>query len=689
MRICATYIIMYKQCANEIKSKEILNMKSITKHDFILKVLIIIVCAAISINIFYIGDSEVVEADDGATEMRAVWVSTVANLDYPSYGTTDGYALRTQLDTILDNCADMGFNTIFFQVRPACDAFYNSSIFPWSRYLTGTQGVAPVDFDPLTYICQEAHKRGMQLHAWINPYRVTNSASDNDRLAANNPAVLRPDLVMTDNTGKMYLNPGEADSIDLIVNGVREIVENYDVDGIHFDDYFYPSDGGFDDSAAYYEYQDQYPNKADWRRSMVNTLIRCTQEAIKEIDPTCMFGVSPSGIWANASNTPGGSDTNGNSSYHNLYADTKYWVEQEWIDYIMPQLYWYVGQSGADYDTLLTWWASVCAPTNVKLYIGEAAYKAAGDYDHWEGSQGINELRTHISMIRNSPYADGYSMFTYGSFRDDPDLVNMIKDLNSTPVEAPTLGGSGNAATESEPDPEPTQAPAAEPTQAPAATQEPAEDQAPTEAPAPTQVPNQTTTGTDASRFTDMGEYEWAMDAINELTSEGIIRGISDTEFGPDMEVTRADCTVMLFRVLGNTDVSFTDNFSDVTPDKYYYEEIGMAKALGIAYGVGNNLFNPEGRVLRQDMATMTYRVLRDNQILTSIPNTAKALNNYADWMQIDFYARDAVAACVENNLMGGYGDGTINPQGHATRIEVALFMQRVKTLIDNHQVAE
>ena len=134
-----------------------------------------------------------------------------------------------------------------------------------------------------------------------------------------------------------------------------------------------------------------------------------------------------------------------------------------------------------------------------------------------------------------------------------------------------------------------------------------------------------------------MGEYEWAMDAINELTSEGIIRGISDTEFGPDMEVTRADCTALLFRVLGNTDVSFTDNFSDVTPDKYYYEEIGMAKALGIAYGVGNNLFNPEGRVLRQDMATMTYRVLRDNQILTAIPNTAKALNNYSDWTQIDF----------------------------------------------------
>lgn len=635
------------------------------KHDFGFRLIVFAICAALAINLFYLpSDGGTVEAED--TEMRGVWVATVANLDYPSSGTTDAWQLRTELDTVLDNCQDMGFNTIFFQVRPSGDALYNSSVYPWSRYLTGTQGVAPGDgFDPLEYAVGEAHKRGMQLHAWINPYRVTNSSSDNDRLASNNPAVLRPDLVLTDSTGKMYLNPGEADSIEIILEGIREIVRNYDVDGIHMDDYFYPS-SGFDDSAAYYKYQDQYPDKAEWRRSMVNTLISCAMEAIKEIDPTCMFGVSPSGIWAN-SDTPGGSNTNGNSSYHSLYADTKYWVENEYLDYIMPQIYWYNGQSGADYSTLLDWWSGVCAPTNVKLYIGEAAYKAAAGSDAaWSGQNGINELKTHVDMGRNSAYVGGYCMFAYSSFMDDPSLYNMIKEINSVSAEAPTLDGAAQTPQASEP--QPTQA-----SQSPAATQEPVA-QAPSAG------------AGSASSFTDMGDYAWAMPAIEELVSRGIVHGISATQFGPDVYISRADATALLYRVLQDVEVEFTDNFVDVTPDKYYYSEIGQAKATGVAWGVGDNRFEPEGTMLRQDMATLAYRVMRARQIVSAIPNTAKALNNYYDWSSIDFYARDAVAACVENNLMGGYGDGTIRPKDFATRIEFALFVQRIMTLMDNMQ---
>lgn len=624
------------------------------KFDFGLKLVVLAVCTAIAINMFYVPNNDVVSAEE--TEMRGIWVATVANLDYPKTQTTDAWTLRTEFDEVLDNCEDMGFNTIFFQVRPSGDALYKSSIYPWSRYLTGTQGSAPSDeFDPLAYAINESHKRGIQLHAWINPYRVTNSSYDNDKLAWNNPAVLRPDLVLTDSTGKMYLNPGEADSIDYILGGIREIVENYDVDGVHLDDYFYPS-SGFDDSAAYYKYQDQYPDKAEWRRSMVNTLVRCARDAIKEIDSNCMFGISPSGIWANASNTPGGSNTNGSSSYHSLYADTKLWVEQEYLDYILPQIYWHNGHNAADYSTLTQWWSEVCAPTNVKLYIGEAAYKAAsGSENAWKGQSGVNELKTHVDACRQSQYIGGYSMFEYSSFINNSSLYNLIKELQSTPVSAPTLGG-GNPV-----EPDPTE------TETPVQTKEPSD-----------------VSGGDASRFVDMDEYDWAMPYITELVDAGIVKGISDIEFGPDIDISRADATVLLYRILKEGNVDFTENFADVYKNKYYYDEIGQAKASGVAWGVGDNMFNPDGKLLRQDMATLAYRVLKSRQLVSSIPNTAKALNNYWDWREIDFYARDAVASCVENNLMSGYGDGTIKAKGNATRVEVALFMQRIKTLIDS-----
>ncbi len=667
------------------------------KHEFGFRLLVCAICGILALNLLCFSTEDVAAED---TELRGVWVATVANLDYPTRATTDAWQLRTELDTVLNNCADMGFNTVFFQVRPSGDALYKSSVYPWSRYLTGTQGVAPDgDFDPLEYAVTEAHKRGMQLHAWINPYRVTNSSSDNDRLAANNPAVLRPDLVLTDSTGKMYLNPGEADSIEIILEGIREIVRNYDVDGIHLDDYFYP-DSGFDDSAAYYKYQDSYPDKASWRRSMVNTLISCAMEAVKEIDSSCMFGVSPGGIWANSSDTPGGSDTNGNSSYHSLYADTKYWVENGFVDYIMPQIYWYNGQRGADYGTLINWWAGVCAPTNVKLYIGEAAYKAAsGSESAWRGENGVNELKTHVNMGRESQYIGGYSMFEYSSFIDSPALYGMIKELNGTPMSAPTLNG----AVQSEP---PAQTPVPEGgggTVQPgdsvpsAATETPASESTETllptlmpqgsgnsaeEPPSQTEAPAEENTDT-AYKFTDMGEYDWAMPALDELVKRGIVKGISETQFGPDLFISRADATALLYRVLRDVDVEFTDNFADVTPDKYYYNEIGQARATGVALGVGDNMFEPDGTMLRQDMATLAYRVLRARQIVTAIPNTAKALNNYYDWRYIDFYARDAVAACVENNLMGGYGDGTIRPQDFTSRIEFALFVQRIMTLTD------
>ena len=230
---------------------------------------------------------EVRAADN--TELRGIWVSTVANIDYPSTQTTDSNVLKSQLTQVLDNCKDMGFNAVFFQVRPCGDAFYKSSIFPWSKYLTGTQGLAPDDdFDPLEFAVTEAHNRGMQLHAWINPYRITNNPADNQYLAKSNPAVLNPGLVMTDSDGKMYYNPGDSGSIDLIVRGAAEIAENYDVDGIHMDDYFYPS-SDFNDDTTYSFHKDEYPNKADWRRANVDRLVETMNEKLHSIKPEIQF----------------------------------------------------------------------------------------------------------------------------------------------------------------------------------------------------------------------------------------------------------------------------------------------------------------------------------------------------------------------------------------------------------------
>lgn len=633
------------------------------KHEFTFRMAALVLCTAIAISFFYApqGADTAMAADPNGGELRGVWVATVANIDYPTNATTNPEELKSNMITILDNAKAMGFNAIFLQVRPTGDALYQSDIFPWSRYLTGTQGVAPDNgFDPLAFAVEEAHNRGLELHAWINPYRITSTSADNSRLAANNPAVTHPGWVVY-HDDKMYYNPGIPDVIDMIIAGAVEIVNKYDVDGIHMDDYFYPSTD-FDDDSAYAQYAAQYPNKADWRRSMVDTLVRCMHKAIEDADPTVEFGVSPAGIWAN-SDTPGGSATRGNSTYHNGYADTKGWVEKGYLDYIMPQLYWNIGYDVADYSVLSQWWANVCAGTGVRLYIGEGAYRTtSGGNSAWAGQNGVNELRTHVQMIRENPNISGYCMYTYNSFLNNSSIYSLMQEVNASAAQTPNSLDN-----------------AAKPAETPAPTQEPTEEPAETEAPAEqTAQPG----GQASVNFQDMSDYQWAMTEVTSLVRDGIIKGRSDTEFAPDEYITRADTTAMLLRVLGEGG-AFTDNFDDVYPDKYYYNEIGAAKAKGIAQGIGNNLFDPEGLVIRQDMATMAYRVLSERGVLTSTPWTG-ILNRFTDWNLITFYAQGAMAACVEAGLMSGYNDVplTIRPQNYASRIEVALFTYRIQQLI-------
>lgn len=642
---------------------------------FGLRIIALVICAALSAAGFYNPGSAKVFAD-GAEELRGVWVSTVGNIDYPSRQTTNPDTLKSEMTRILDNCKAMGFNAVFFQVRPCGDAFYKSSIFPWSKYLTGTQGLAPDGgFDPLEFAVAEAHARGIQLHAWINPYRITNTASDNPYLAKSNPAVLNPNLVMTDGDGKMYYNPADSEAIDLIVRGAEEIVQNYDVDGLHMDDYFYPS-GGFNDDTAYSYYKDEYPDRDAWRRSNVDRLVKAMDERLHAIKPAIQFGISPRGIWANKSEMAEGSDTNGGGSYTTIYADSRGWVKNGWVDYIMPQIYWNIGYAAADYSVLCDWWSEVVAGTDVRLYIGEGAYRTTSStLPAWTGDNGTNELRTHVLNGRANPNISGYCFFTYNDFIENSAIYALMQELNGEAAEAP--GGAvmvnGDADNSSD-----TNAAGGETPPPPLVD----ESQA---APGGGNGDSSLSSSGDVSaepdgeyknKFTDLDGYWWAMDAINGLASRGIIKGRSETEFDPDAKITRADTTVLLFRVLGKS-AEFTDNFDDVYPGKYYYNEIGAAKALGIAAGVGDNNFDPDAKITREDMASLVYRVLHSEGMITSIPNTG-VLNEFSDRNDIYFYARDAMAACVSNGLMGGYGDGTINPKGYASRVEVALIMWRI-----------
>ena len=283
--------------------------------------------------------------------LRGAWVATVWGIDFPSATTTNSGTLKNEINALVDKASECGLNALFFQVRPSADAFYSSLYFPWSKYLTGKQGVAPSNgFDPFKYIIEKCHEAGIHLHAWINPFRITAAAGET--VITTHPATVAPWLTMGVG-GKLYFNPGEELARELIIEGVREIVENYDVDGIHFDDYFYPEEITTEDSFTFEGRWNGIDNLADWRRNNIDELIYKTHAAVKEIDPDVLFGVSPSGIWANKTHNPLGSATLGFESYYEIYADSRGWVRNGWVDYIVPQIYWKIGQKNSDFLTVL------------------------------------------------------------------------------------------------------------------------------------------------------------------------------------------------------------------------------------------------------------------------------------------------------------------------------------------------
>lgn len=383
-------------------------------------------------------------------EFRGVWVATVLNIDYPKTGTTDVEALKSEAITILDRAEANGLNAVILQVRPTGDAFYKSALFPWSKYLTGTQGTAPENnFDPLAFWIEEAHKRNLELHAWINPFRVTkktkNEAShDYNSLSPTNPARLHPEWTVKYNDGNIYYDPGIPAARALILDGVAEIITNYNVDGIHFDDYFYPGTD-FDDASTFSQYGTGFSDIGDFRRHNVDLLIDDVHRMIKTLKPDVDFGISPFGIWANKKDNVLGSDTKGLQSYYAHYADTKGWVEKEMIDYIAPQIYWNIGYSIADYEILAKWWNEVCKASSVKLYIGHGAYRT-GNSDPKSAWYGVDEIRRQLDLNQTLDQVEGSIFYNNTAFVNQPQLGALLKTYyaadplsTSTPTSTPIV----------------------------------------------------------------------------------------------------------------------------------------------------------------------------------------------------------------------------------------------------------
>lgn len=368
-------------------------------------------------------------------EMRGMWIASVLNIDYPSKGTADPDTLKQEAIKILDKAENIGINAVFLQVRPTADAFYPSKYFPWSKYLTGTQGLSPDNyFDPLQYWIDEAHSRNIEVHAWINPYRITKKTKNDpehdwDSLTNTHPAKLNSEWVVSHTDGNLYFNPGLPEVRKLIIDSTLEIINNYDIDGIHFDDYFYPG-RTFADESTYEKYGSGFASLQDWRRENVNLLISDLYKAIKEKDQSVQFGISPFGIWANKGSNALGSDTRGAESYNDHYADSRTWVKSGYIDYITPQIYWNIGYTIADYQKLLNWWADVVRDTDVKLYVGQAAYRTESSKTDSPWS-GVAEIGRQLELNAQTPEVRGSIFYNTSAMMKKPALSSLVQSYYS------------------------------------------------------------------------------------------------------------------------------------------------------------------------------------------------------------------------------------------------------------------
>ncbi len=390
-----------------------------------------------------------VSLDKNATpkrEFRAIWVATVVNIDWPSQSTLSIEDQQKEFIKILEDYDGLNFNAVIVQVRAAGDAFYDSSYEPWSKYLTGQQGLAPAPYyDPLEWMIKETHKRGLEFHAWFNPYRATFDL-DTTQLSEKHIYYQHPEWLVKYGK-KYYFNPGLPEVIDFTTNVILEVVNNYKVDAIHFDDYFYPyKEAGidFEDSAAFAMHPKNINDIDDWRRDNVNQLVKTINDSIKSVKPWVQFGISPFGVWRNKSVDSLGSDTRaGQTTFDDLYADPLLWMKEQWIDYLIPQIYWALDFPIASHRTLVDWWAKQTYDGN--LYIGHGLYKVKNNADkRWDK---YDEIPNQISNARKYSAIDGAAYFSAKSLQGNHKRLEkkFRKEVYPYPALTPTVPFVNNA----------------------------------------------------------------------------------------------------------------------------------------------------------------------------------------------------------------------------------------------------
>jgi uncharacterized lipoprotein YddW (UPF0748 family) len=389
---------------------------------------------------FIVTDSGVVLATvSHPRELRGVWVATVSNLDIPSGLSPD--AGIAAMRALVERTRDAGLNAIFFQVRPESDAWYQSTLEPWSRYLTGTQGQNP-GWDPLDALLSAAHARGVEVHAWVNPYRGLVTAGSQTAMT-HVTRTLSSAAITYD--GRVTMNPGVPAVRQHVVNVIRDLLDQYDVDGLHFDDYFYPYPAAnpYPDDATYQAYRADggTMTKSNWRRDNVNALVREVMAVVTADHPQVRFGISPFGIWR-PNNPPG---VTGLDAYEEISCDAVTWMNQGWVDYLAPQLYWATTSSGQPFVPLLTWWANGTMGGR-HVFPGHAVYRLG-----MTGFTSVNEIRLQVNagrMLRSQGVMGGLH------FREQNVRTNLLgvrdlfrDELYATPALPPPLPRAGASAT--------------------------------------------------------------------------------------------------------------------------------------------------------------------------------------------------------------------------------------------------
>jgi len=390
--------------------------------------------------IFYFQTKEQIEIPEVYLDkpLKGLWVSNVLNIDMPTILDLETY--EKKVDEIFATAKAYQINTLFFQVRTTNDAFYQSDLNPTSRYFVGQEG-AKQPYDILKMIIEKAKAAQIEFHAWMNPYRVSVKAEGDKETYlktcdAKNFAKKHPEWTVTDTRGQFILNPARPEVKDFIVATIEEFLGRYDVDGIHFDDYFYPYGGLIEEDSDLAEFearQDQTQTLPEFRRAQVTEVIERVYKTVKKINPQLQFGVSPFGIWRNKSDANHGSNTDPrcSESYNNEYADSYHWVKKGIIDYIVPQVYWEFGHHLAPFADIVRFWVDAVKGTNVNLYIGHGAYRLGNEGDFGNPLEIVNQLK-YVSQF---PEVNGHVFFTYHTFIDEgktrPGMDELKKLLSS------------------------------------------------------------------------------------------------------------------------------------------------------------------------------------------------------------------------------------------------------------------